>query len=597
LTLFIDNKLLAMLVRLWSHLSGKRRRQFVYLLVVTIATSFAEIFTLSATFPFLGILISPSNISLSPLVSRLYGILNIASNHDILLLLTILFGGCAFISGLMRLIQGWLNTRISFAAGADLSVLLYKVNLLQPYAVHVSRNSSVIINAVATKVGVVIAGGIIPALSIIISICMLLSIIIALIVIDPIIAMSAFVGFGFIYVLVIYVTRRRLALNSALISSESDSVVKLLQEGLGGIRDILIDGNQGLYCDLYAKAVYPLRRAEGYNQFISQSPRYAIEALAMIMIASAAYLLSRNNAGITQTIPVLGTLALGAQRMLPSLQQLFMSWSSLNGNSESIRDVLDLLDQQLPNEEGNAEVYEMQFVESISLNNISFCYSGEGGDVINNINLIIKKGEKVGFVGTTGSGKSTLLDIIMGLLSPTKGEIAVDGNIINISNRKSWQRNISHVPQSIYLADTTIVENIAFGVPKHDIDYDRVICSAKNAQIDEVIRKMQKGYQTVIGERGVRLSGGQRQRIGIARALYKGTNILILDEATSALDNKTESAVMKTMDALNKNVTVLIIAHRLSSLKMCDRIVELENGAIKSIGSYETVVLSAQGNK
>lgn len=586
-----------MLVRLWSHLSGKRRRQFVYLLVVTIATSFAEIFTLSATFPFLGILISPSNISLSPLVSRLYGILNIASNHDILLLLTILFGGCAFISGLMRLIQGWLNTRISFAAGADLSVLLYKVNLLQPYAVHVSRNSSVIINAVATKVGVVIAGGIIPALSIIISICMLLSIIIALIVIDPIIAMSAFVGFGFIYVLVIYVTRRRLALNSALISSESDSVVKLLQEGLGGIRDILIDGNQGLYCDLYAKAVYPLRRAEGYNQFISQSPRYAIEALAMIMIASAAYLLSRNNAGITQTIPVLGTLALGAQRMLPSLQQLFMSWSSLNGNSESIRDVLDLLDQQLPNEEGNAEVYEMQFVESISLNNISFCYSGEGGDVINNINLIIKKGEKVGFVGTTGSGKSTLLDIIMGLLSPTKGEIAVDGNIINISNRKSWQRNISHVPQSIYLADTTIVENIAFGVPKHDIDYDRVICSAKNAQIDEVIRKMQKGYQTVIGERGVRLSGGQRQRIGIARALYKGTNILILDEATSALDNKTESAVMKTMDALNKNVTVLIIAHRLSSLKMCDRIVELENGAIKSIGSYETVVLSAQGNK
>ncbi len=586
----------SLLQRLWRHLGKKRKVQFSVLLVLMLFTSFAEVFSLGAVLPFLGVLTDPEGAFQNDMVRWLAGLAGITTAQGMLLPLTILFGGAALLAGVMRLLQIWANTRVSFATGADLSIALYRKTLYQPYAVHVSRNSSTVIDAASAKVMLVINGGIIPVITMVTSAFILFSIMATLIVIDPVIALSAFGGFGLTYALVIKLTRSRLKNNSQLIARESSQVVKSLQEGLGGIRDVLIDGTQPVYCNVYSRAVFPLRRAQGNNQFIGQSPRFGVEAIGMLLIAGLAYWLAGQPGGMARAIPVLGMLALGAQRMLPALQQLFLGWSSLQGNSASMEEVLGMLDQPVQEVNGEAEQNALPFEHSLALRQLSFRYTPDTPEVLREIDLEIPKGSRVGFIGTTGSGKSTLLDIVMGLLEPTKGVVEVDGTPVTLSNRRSWQKHIAHVPQSIFLSDASIEENIALGVPKAKIDKERVRQAARQAQIAELVESWPKQYETVVGERGVRLSGGQRQRIGIARALYKRADVIIFDEATSALDNQTEEAVMQAIEELHEELTVLIIAHRLTTLRNCDMIVELANGSIKTTGSYKEIISMRNGS-
>lgn len=589
-----DESIIVLLKRLWSHLGKKRKVQFSVLMVLMIFTSFAEVFSLGAVLPFLAVLTDPEKVFHITIVRSLAGLIGVTTPQGMLLPLTIIFGLAALLSGGMRLLQIWANTRVSFATGADLSIALYRRTLYQPYAVHVSRNSSTIINAVSAKVMQVINNGILPVTTMVTASFVLFSITATLIVVDPLIAFSAFGGFGLTYAVVIKLTRSRLKGNSQLIARESTQVIKSLQEGLGGIRDVLIDGNQPVYCDVYSRAVFPLRRAQGNNNFISQSPRFGVEAVGMMLIAGLAYWLAGQPGGMARAIPVLGTLALGAQRMMPALQQLFGGWSSLQGNSASMEEVLDLLEQPVQEFSAKGEQKAMPFERSLALRGLSFRYTPDAPEVLREIDLEIPKGSRIGFIGTTGSGKSTLLDIVMGLLEPTMGTVEVDGTPVTLNNRRSWQKHIAHVPQSIFLSDASIEENIALGVPKGKIDKERVRVAAQQAQIADIIESWPKQYETVVGERGVRLSGGQRQRIGIARALYKQADVIIFDEATSALDNQTEAAVMQAIEELHEELTVLIIAHRLTTLRNCDVIVELENGAIKRAGRYSEIVNHAE---
>jgi len=310
-----------------------------------------------------------------------------------------------------------------------------------------------------------------------------------------------------------------------------------------------------------------------------------MEAIGITLIAGLAYIMSLREDGLVTAIPILGALALGAQRLLPILQQAYHAYSSIKGSYSSFCDVLELLDQPLPNYINQPLPSPIHFEKDIQLTNLSFRYNNNIPWVLEEINLNISKGSRVGFIGVTGSGKSTLLDIIMGLLSPTKGQFLVDNKQITKENLRAWQMRIAHVPQNIYLSDSTIEENIAFGVPKEQIDHEQVIKAAEQAQIKELIEEWPQQYQTFVGERGIRLSGGQRQRIGIARAMYKHADVLIFDEATSALDNETEQAVMSAIDGLGKDLTILIIAHRLTTLKGCDQIVEVARADVK-IGTY-----------
>lgn len=579
-----------LLKRLWCHIIPRRRRQLILLVLLMLLASFAEILSIGAVLPFLGVLTSPERIFELPIAQSTIKALKLTEPKQLLLPLTIAFGAAVLIAGSMRLLLLWATTRLSFATGADLSISIYRRTLYQSYAVHCARNSSEVINGISGKANAVIYNIILPVITLISSGVMLIAILIGLLIVNPIIALTAFGGFGLIYAFTIYLTRSRLLINSQISARESTQVIKSLQEGLGGIRDVLIDGNQAAYCKIYSNADLKLRRAQGSNFFISSSPRYSMEALGMLLIAGLAYSLSQQTNGIGNAIPILGALALGAQRLLPVMQQMYSSWASIQGGQASLQDALEFLDQLLPEYADSHAIHPLPFKHHISLKDLSFRYGSQAPYVIKKLNLTIAKGSRVGFIGTTGSGKSTLLDIVMGLLQPTEGTLEIDNQAITSGNQRNWQVHIAHVPQVIFLADSSIEENIAFGVPKDKIDYQLVRQAAQQAQIADSIENWPKQYQTFVGERGIKLSGGQRQRIGIARALYKQADVIIFDEATSALDSDTEQAVMQAIENLSENLTILIIAHRLSTLKNCTHVIELSNAGIKQVGSYKDIL-------
>ena len=575
--------------RLWGHIGQRRRMQVGLILVLMMIASIAEIFSISAVLPFLAVLSAPSRVFEHPVAQPLILKMGFTDPQQLLLPLTIIFSIAAISAGVMRLILLWSSTRLSFAVGADLSISMFRRTLYQPYSVHVGRNSSEVINGIWGKTGNTI-GIINMSLNLISAVIILIAIIFALLYVDPVATFFAFSGFGFIYAVIMWLTRKRLLTNSETVARESDNVVKSLQEGLGGIRDVLIDGSQKTYCQIYSNADQPLRRAQAYNTFITSAPRFGIEPLGILVIAALAYSLAQQSDGITRAVPVLGALALGAQRLLPALQQAYGSWSGILAGQSSLQDALDLLDQPLPDHAEQPTAKPLPFNHYIRLHNICFRYTLNTPLVLNQLNLTISKGSRVGFIGTTGSGKSTLLDIVMGLLPPTEGTLEVDGLRVNLSNNRAWQAHIAHVPQAIFLADCSIEENIAFGVPKNEINHAGVRRAAQQAQIADIIESWPMQYQTYVGERGIRLSGGQRQRIGIARALYKNADVIIFDEATSSLDNETEQAVMDAINGLSADLTVLIIAHRLTTLQNCTQVVQIGEGVIKKIGTYQDIV-------
>ena len=576
----------------WAHLTIRRKHQLAVLLVLMILASFAEVLSLGAVLPFLGVLTQPEIVFAHSAIQPLLGWMDITSPQSLLLPITLGFIIAALLAGGMRLLLLYVQTKLSYAIGADFSYQIYRRTLYQPYAVHVSRNSSEVISGVTSKVRMIIGYFLTPILTLISSAVILVSILVALVVVNPLVSLAAFLGFGAIYGIVIIVTRTRLKAYSQRIATESNQVVKLLQEGLGGIRDVLLDGTQETYCQQYRRADIPLLHAQASSTIIGGSPRFAAEALGMAFIAFLAYVMARQDGGITGTIALLGVLALGAQRLLPVLQQGYLSIIQLRSGRHSLEDALGLLNQHIDAQVYGQSARALPFERSIRLENLEFRYNSQTPLVLQDVNLTIPCGTRVGFIGTTGSGKSTLLDIIMGLLCPTAGILWVDDIPLEPGTQRAWQRRIAHVPQSIYLADASIAENIAFGVPAPQIDRDRVRLAAQQAQISDHIESLVDGYDTRVGERGVRLSGGQRQRIGIARALYKQAEVIILDEATSALDNATEQAVMHAISAVGEGLTVLIIAHRLTTLRNCDQIVELRQGRVVRVGNYAEIISS-----
>ncbi|MBT4733224.1 ABC transporter ATP-binding protein [Candidatus Woesearchaeota archaeon] len=554
-----------------------------------VLSSLFEIISVGAVLPFLGVLTAPDQIYQHQLMQPFILFLGLTNSSQLILPLTIVFIAAALAAGAIRLILLYTMTRVSYAAGADISINIYQRTLYQDYSVHVARNSSEVINGIIFKTSAATGGVFQPALTIISSFMIMVSLMGTLLLVNATIALLSFTGFGLLYLGVIRYTKQHLKDNSKCISEQSTLKIKSLQEGLGGIRDVLIDGSQKFYCKLFRTSDLLQRRAAANNSFVMNSPRNVMEALGMVLIAIFAYIITQQG-DISAAIPVLGTLALGAQRILPALQQMYGAYSKFKGARSSVEDVIKLLQQPMPTYVNQPLLSPIAFEQAIILKNLSFRYNQKTPWVLKDVNLKINKGTRIGFIGVTGSGKSTLIDIIMGLLSPSQGKISIDNQAINDKNLRAWQAHIAHVPQNIYLSDSTIEENIAFGVSKEKINHSQVKKAAKQAQITELIESWEKGYQTFVGERGIRLSGGQRQRIGIARALYKQANVLVFDEATSALDNKTEQAVMKNIEDLGKEITILIIAHRLTTLKGCDQIVELGKNHKVNMVSYEQII-------
>jgi ABC-type multidrug transport system fused ATPase/permease subunit len=479
----------------------------------------------------------------------------------------------------VRLANLWLNGRLAAAIGSDLSCEAYRRTLYQPYRVHVQRNSSAVINTITAQIARTVVA-LNNLLQLTTASVVALALLTGLLLIDWKVALATATLFGGVYALLAVTTQRELSRNGQQIASASQQLLKALQEGLGAIRDVLLEGSQPLYLEIYRRADRVQRQRQAQNDFLAAFPRFTLEALGMVAIALLGGLLVLQRGSSGAVIPLLGALALGAQRLLPALQQVYAGWAALKGFNADLAGVLAMFEQPLPPSTDAAA--PLPLVSSVELKAVRFSYSPDLPEVLKGLDLEIRRGERIGLIGSTGSGKSTTVDLLMGLLEPTAGQLLVDGcdihDLRHPERLAAWRSAIAHVPQSIYLADSSIAENIAFGIPNKRIDMQRVRDAARQAQIAGFIESSSDSYASFVGERGIRLSGGQRQRIGIARALYKCATVLVFDEATSALDNETEQAVMEAIDGLSKELTIVMIAHRLSTVKRCDRVIRIVNG-------------------
>jgi len=587
-----ERSMLKLLSGILSHIGRRRIYQYIMLLFLTIIGAIAEVISLSAIIPFIGVLANPSEIFSYELVSANAKILGIYKPEDMLLPLTIIFSVAAMTAGIMRLILLWVSIKLGNSTGADLSTKVFKIALHQPYSIHIDRNGSEVISGITQKVSA--ATGVLVSFVIIVTASILfISILTTLIVIDPVVALTIALTFGSFYFLIAWFSRTKLKKNSNKQAKEHTNGIRIIQEALGSIRDVIIGGLQNGYCNVYDKSIRSLQKSRGENSFINQAPRFIMESLGIVMIAVISYTLSANSDNTSLILPTMGALALGAQRLLPLLQQIYGNWSVIKGSQAQLADVLSLLDFSIDISNDN-DSNQISFQNKISINNVSFKHKGHDNYILKNINLVIEKGMSLGIVGATGSGKSTLLDLLMCLIDPYEGMISVDNQDLTEKHKKAWQKNIAHVPQDIFLIDATIMENIAFGETKNKIDINRVKEAASSAAIDSYIMDTPLGYHAIVGEGGVKLSGGQKQRIGIARALYKKANVLFLDEATSALDNQTEKEVIKSLESANNNLTLIMIAHRISTLQSCDNIVKLDKGNIVFSGSYDEYISKYQ---
>jgi ATP-binding cassette subfamily B protein len=555
-----------------------------------IIASFMEALSISAVLPFIGVLSSPEKVFTLTSAQFFIRFLGIKTPEELLFPFTLSFCLLIFIGIALRLVLLWAQNKLGFATSAAFSSSIYIRTLYQPYSVHVSRNSSEVISGITNKANAILTYLITPLMNLVSSSVTISAIIITLFTINPYVALSAFLGFGLLYASIILLVKKQLTTNSIVLSRESVQMIKALQEGLGGIRDVLIDGTQETYGRIFNSAQGKYNKSSANNQIVGNSPRLIVEFLGILFICIIAYQLVLKGDGFVSAIPTLAALALGAQRLLPALQNFYFNWTSLRAGQDSVEDGLEFLEQPFPEHALKMNPEPIRFKKYIQLVDLSFRYNNKGAMVLKNINLTLEKGKRYGFVGTTGCGKSTLLDVIMGLLVPTKGHLKIDDNIIDNQNYRSWQVILSHVPQAIYLSDTSLAENIAFGVEPDKIDMKKVREAAQKAQIAETIEALPQKYDTFVGERGIRLSGGQRQRIGIARALYKNAQVIVFDEATSALDNETEIAVMEGIERLSDDLTILIVAHRVSTLKRCDKIFRMDKGEVIEEGVYEEMV-------
>lgn len=577
------------LVAIFRVMTPPRRLQLVLTATLTMLGVIAELVTIGAVLPLLTLIANPDYFEQFAPAQKVLAFLGVDPRADLIVPAALALIVGAILSASVRCALAWTSYRFCYGVGYDISMRVYNRMLRQPFDHYVRQNSSAAIAAVQKIQSVVIGivGQVVMAFT---ATIISLSILIFLFVIDPVTAAFATVSVGLVYLGISLLSRRALYSTSRRLSLSHTARMKVVQESWGGMRDIILDHSQAIFERKLAGYENEIRRLNAAAGFIAEAPRFVVESFGIIVVALLAVYFSRQPGGVLAAIPILGAFALGAQRLLPLLQNVFRAWTSYSINAHFLNDVIELMNAPVSNavmSEGAPA--RLPAGVQIDVEGLCFGYSADE-EVLTDINLTIRAGERVAFIGKTGSGKSTLTDVLMGLLTPSRGQILLNGEILDDSNIAEWQRRIAHVPQAIFLSDDSIAANIAFGSRPEEIDMERVLRAAQRADITDFVERLPEGFKTTVGERGIRLSGGQRQRIGIARALYKDASVLVLDEATSALDAATEAAVMEAVAGLDRELTVIVIAHRLTTVAVCDTIYRLEGGRIVRSGSYQEVV-------
>lgn len=578
-------------------LPRSQRPQAILLLLLGILAALVQAGGIASIMPFMAVLASPEVIETNPQLNWVYEYFAFTSAHRFLLALgfLVLFTVLAGIA--VQAFHEWLSLRFGHLCGFKLSQRLLIHYLRRPYPFFLTRNTSDLIKNIFSEVNQVVAKGLKPAMDLAARTITAIAILSLLVLADPVLALSVTVILGVLYGLIYLAVRGRLVdLGDRRMAANSERF-SAAYEAFGGIKDIKLLGREDLYTRRFSEPALKTANYETRLGLIAQMPRYALEALAFGgMILIALYLLGTSR-DLQQALPLLALYAFAGYRLMPVLHQIFHSVSSLRSTGPVVNNLcqeleyLSASDDSLSLAAGKAKSTKLPVADRVSLENVTFNYPDTKEPVLKNFTLEIPAGSRIGLVGTTGAGKTTVIDLLLGLLRPTAGHLLVDGRPVTEELVRQWQNGLGYVSQQIYLADDTVARNIAFGVPDDEIDFEAVEKCARIAQIHDFIQDdFPHHYQTVVGERGIRLSGGQRQRLGIARALYQCPHLLILDEATSALDSVTEAEVMKGIESLSGNTTIVMIAHRLTTVRSCDRIYLLEKGVIVASGAYEDLV-------
>ena len=570
-------------------LSNAERKRAAFLLFMILIMAMLEMVGVVSIMPFMAVLMNTSLIDTNILLKSAFEnsiIFGVETKEQFLFLLGVFVFLILFISLAFKFFTVYIQLRFTSSLNYTLAKRLVAGYLNQPYSWFLSRHSADLGKSILSEVGLVVNQGLSPALNLIRQSVVTLAIMMVLIFVDLKLTLIVILTLGLSYSLIYFSIRdfiqkigqKRLDANQWIFTS--------INEAFGATKEIKVSGLEQEYIKRFSSPAKSLAKIQALAGIISQSPRFALEAISFGgMLLVVLYLMAKSSTFVN-VVPVIALYAFAGYRLIPAIQQIYVSTTLLRFIGPAIDDLQkDFKSMQIPSSQKTSKFLPLK--KNITLRNIHYYYPNASQKTLKDIDFTIPAYSSIGIVGATGSGKTTTVDIILGLLEPQKGSLEIDGTIIKKDNLKAWQRSIGYVPQHIFLADDTIAANIAFGIDPEKIDYEAVQRSAKTAKLHEfVTNDLPQKYHTTIGERGVRLSGGQRQRIGIARALYHNPQVLILDEATSALDNNTEKQLMNEIKKLDK-ITIVIIAHRLSTVKECNSIILLEKGKLKGQGTFE----------
>ncbi|WP_280545715.1 ABC transporter ATP-binding protein [Halomonas sp. 11-S5] len=584
--------MLAQLRELYSLLTLQQRRRLLRLQLLIVVMALAEIASVVAIGPFMAVVGDMSRLQGDGRLAWLYQRSGLDSPESFL---SGLGGGVLVIlllSSLFSMYTTWRLSLYSANVGAELSSRLYRYYLHQPWLFHAGQSSSRLTHKASQEVQRVTQRIINPCLQLNARLVMLVLMTLAILFYNPVVALSGVAIFVTAYLLLYRTVRRFLIANGLRVSQAQARRFKLLSEGFGGIKDLLLLHRQSNFTRRYERAGRRVARGQGVTQGLSDAPRYAIELVAFgSVILLVLYQLNLYQGDLGAILPALSIYALAGFKMLPAYQRIYSAVSTIRGHLasyDSIREDL-LASREIADEPDASRASSEPWIplSEIRMQNLAFHYPGKSEPALNGLTLTIPANHLVGLVGPSGSGKSTAVDLLLGLIEPDEGEVLIDGLPITPDNLRLWQEGVGFVPQHIFLADASILENVAFGIEREDVDEHRVIEALRMAQLEELLAHLPEGLDTRVGERGVQLSGGQRQRIGIARALYRQARVLVLDEATSALDGITERRVMEDIQHFVGRMTIVLIAHRLATVKACDIIYMLEEGRVVDAGTYD----------
>lgn len=585
--------MLRSLKEFYSLLTTEQRKKLLRLQVLVILMAFAEIAAVVSIGPFMALVGDMGQLQGEGLIAQIYRASGAATPTDFLLWVGVGVLVILTLAALVSMFTIWRLSLYGARVGVELGSRLYNHYMHQPWIFHASGNSSLLTNRITQECQRMTIRIINPLMLMNAKLTMAFFMLVAIFIYNPAVAIAGLALFIVAYLLLYMTVRRRLIANGRAVSKSQTQRFKLLVEGFGGIKDVLVLGRQNAFTERFEEASGRFAKAQGTNQALSQAPRYAMELVAFgSVIFLVLYLLATHNGNMGSILPILSVYALAGFKLLPAFQQVYSSISQIRGDLaafDAVRD--DLRASAIGNvDKDPIDAHEAGYMtpkRSIALRDISFHYPGKQEPALNGLSMEIRANQVIGLVGASGSGKSTTIDLLLGLIKPDSGQLMIDDRPLSEGDIRAWQNTLGFVPQNIFLTDASIRENIAFGLPPESIDDESVTRSATMAHLDGLLAELPDGLDTRVGERGVQLSGGQRQRIGIARALYNDAEVLVLDEATSALDGITEKLVMDAVHDFSGKKTIIIVAHRLATVKQCDCIYLMHKGGVIDSGKYE----------